>query len=110
MLAVLAHNSRDHYRFEPEKGDIHLFKRGFAKPLCIGVGAIIAVGILGSVRGSAAVRSSAPTFSGASNTQPAFDFMTQNFVQTANGGASVTFTFGGSGHLAGVMDSGDDYA
>ena len=35
--------------------------------------------------------------------------MTQNFVQTANGGNSVTFSFGGSGHLAGEIDGGVDY-
>lgn len=50
------------------------------------------------------------TFLGASNTQPAFNFMTQDFVQSANGGNSVTFSFGGSGHLAGVIDGGVDFA
>jgi hypothetical protein len=56
--------------------------------------------------------SAAPTtvFLAASNTQPAFDFMTQDFVQSANGGQSVTFSYGGSGHLAGEIDSGVDYA
>ncbi len=36
--------------------------------------------------------------------------MTQNFIQTANGGQSVTFSFGGSGKLAGEIDGGVDYA
>jgi hypothetical protein len=50
------------------------------------------------------------TFLGASNTQPAFNFMTQDFVESANGGNSVTFSFGGSGKLAGVLDGGVDFA
>jgi ABC-type molybdate transport system substrate-binding protein len=57
--------------------------------------------------------SAAPTstvFLGASDTEPAFDFMTQNFIQTANGGNSVSFTFGGSGTLAGEIDGGVDFA
>jgi len=36
--------------------------------------------------------------------------MTQDFVQSANGGNAVTFSFGGSGHLAGEIDGGVDYA
>lgn len=59
---------------------------------------------------SATPRSDGTTFLAASNTEPAFDFMTQNFVETANGGRSVTFSFGGSGHLAGEIDGGADYA
>jgi hypothetical protein len=55
-------------------------------------------------------QSTAPTFLAASNTEPAFDFLTQNFVQTANGGNSVTFSFAGSGHLAKEVDGGVDYA
>jgi len=55
-------------------------------------------------------QSTGTTFLAASNTEPAFDFMTQNFVQTANGGNSVTFSFAGSGHLAGEIDGGVDYA
>ena len=35
---------------------------------------------------------------------------TQNFVQTANGGNDVTFSFGGSGKLSGETDGGVDYA
>jgi ABC-type molybdate transport system substrate-binding protein len=51
--------------------------------------------------GSASAQPAATTFLGASNTEPAFDFMTQDFIKTANGGNSVTFSFGGSGMLAG---------
>jgi ABC-type molybdate transport system substrate-binding protein len=69
----------------------------------------VALGVVGVAGGSGAV-ASVPTFSGASNTEPAFDFMTQDFVSSANGGNSVTFTFGGSGSLAKVMDSGSDFA
>ena len=36
--------------------------------------------------------------------------MTQDFIQTANGGNSVTFSFGGSGKLAGEIDGGVDFA
>jgi ABC-type molybdate transport system substrate-binding protein len=78
--------------------------------LCVATALLAAsLGVIGVAGGSGAT-ASVPTFSGASNTQPAFDFMTQNFISTANGGNSVTFAFGGSGHLAGVMDGGDDYA
>jgi ABC-type molybdate transport system substrate-binding protein len=60
--------------------------------------------------GSASAGTTGTVFLGASNTEPAFDFMTQNFVSTANGGNSVTFTFGGSGSLAGQIDGGVDFA
>jgi ABC-type molybdate transport system substrate-binding protein len=60
--------------------------------------------------GTASAASNGTTFLAASNTEPAFDFITQDFVQTANGGNSVTFSFGGSGGLAGVIDGGVDYA
>lgn len=50
------------------------------------------------------------TFLAASNTEPAFDFMAQDFIQTGNGGQGVTFSFGGSGHLAGEIDGGVDFA
>jgi hypothetical protein len=59
---------------------------------------------------SASAGTATTTFLAASNTQPAFDFLTQNFVQTANGGNSVTFSFGGSGKLAGEVDGGVDFA
>jgi hypothetical protein len=59
---------------------------------------------------SASAQPTGTIFLGASNTEPAFDFMTQNFVSTANGGNSVTFTFGGSGSLAGEIDGGVDAA
>ncbi len=67
-------------------------------------------GAAGLGAGSASAQSTGTTFLAASNTEPAFDFMTQDFVQTANGGNSVTFSFGGSGHLAGELDGGVDYA
>jgi len=60
--------------------------------------------------GPALAGTTGTTFLAASNTQPAFDFMTQDFVQSANGGNSVTFSYGGSGHLAGEVDGGSDYA
>lgn len=63
----------------------------------------------GGSTGSASAATGA-TFLAASNTEPAFDFMTQDFIQTANGGDSVTFSFGGSGHLAGEVDGGVDFA
>jgi ABC-type molybdate transport system substrate-binding protein len=69
---------------------------------------IFGAGAIGSNTASAA-----PTgtiFLGASNTQPAFDFMTQDFIQSANGGNSVTFSYAGSGKLAGEIDGGVDYA
>jgi hypothetical protein len=61
-------------------------------PAAVGVGA-----------GSVSAQSTSTTFLAASNTEPAFDFMTQDFVQTANGGNSVRLSFAGSGHLAGVL-------
>ena len=67
-------------------------------------------GAIGVGAGPVSAQSTGTTFLAASNTEPAFDFMTQNFVQTANGGNSVTFSFGGSGHLAGELDGGVDYA
>jgi hypothetical protein len=51
-----------------------------------------------------------PTFLAASNTEPAFDFLAQDFIQNSNGGQSVTFSFGGSGHLAGEIDGGVDFS
>ncbi len=59
---------------------------------------------------SASAQRTGTTFLAASNTEPAFDFMTQDFAQTANSGNGVTFSFGGSGHLAGEIDGGVDYA
>ncbi len=61
--------------------------------------------------GTSATASASPnaTFLAASNTEPAFDFFTQDFEQHANGGKSVTFSFGGSGHLAGEIDGGVDF-
>jgi hypothetical protein len=65
-------------------------------------------GGIGAITASAA--STGTIFLAASNTQPAFDFMTQDFIQSANGGNSVTFTHAGSGKLAGEVDGGVDYA
>ena len=65
-------------------------------------------GAAGVGAGSVSAQSTGTTFLAASNTEPAFDFMTQDFVQTANGGNSVTFSFAGSGHLAGELDGGVD--
>ena len=76
----------------------------------LGVALAAAAGGVGMSADSASAASTGTTFLAASNTEPAFDFMTQNFVQTANGGQSVTFSFGGSGHLAGEADGGNDYA
>lgn len=76
--------------------------------LVLGVGS---AGLL--VLGSSGVASAAPAstvFLAASNTEPAFDFMTQSFIQDDNGGNSVTFTFGGSGSLASQIDGGVDFA
>ena len=75
-------------------------------------GLIIAVlpGAVVAGDATSAVAATGTTFLAASNTEPAFDFMTQDFVQTANGGRDVTFVFGGSGHLAGEIDGGVDYA
>lgn len=66
-----------------------------------------AVGVAGE---PASAQATGTTFLAASNTEPAFDFMTQNFIQSANGDNSVSFTFGGSGSLAGEIDGGVDYA
>jgi ABC-type molybdate transport system substrate-binding protein len=78
----------------------------------IAVGLILSlvsgVGSLGASSASAA--GTGTTFLAASNTQPAFDFMTQDFVQSANSGNGVTFSYGGSGHLAGEVDGGSDFA
>ncbi len=79
--------------------------RGF-----VGAAALVLAGAAGVGVGSASAQPTGTTFLAASNTEPAFDFMTQNFVQTANGGNSVTFSFGGSGHLAGEIDGGVDFA
>ena len=65
-------------------------------------------GVVGESAASASGTSNI-TFLAASNTEPAFDFMTQDFVQNANGGTSVSFSFGGSGHLAGEIDGGVDF-
>jgi ABC-type molybdate transport system substrate-binding protein len=83
--------------------------RAFTKSLGVVVVFALVTGVIG-VGGSSAAHTSTPTFEGASNTEPAFDFMSQNFISSANGGNSVTFTFGGSGSLAKATDSGDDYA
>ena len=84
-------------------------------PRCFSVAglALVLVLVLGGFvigAGSASAATTGIVFLGASNTEPAFDFMTQNFVSTANGGNSVTFTFGGSGSLAGQIDGGVDAA
>jgi hypothetical protein len=76
----------------------------------VGAAGLLLTGAAGVGAGTASAQSTGTTFLGASNTEPAFDFMTQNFVQTANGGNSVTFSYGGSGHLAGEIDGGVDYA
>jgi ABC-type molybdate transport system substrate-binding protein len=76
----------------------------------VGAAGLLLAGAVGIGAGSASAQSNGTTFLAASNTEPAFDFMTQNFVQTANGGNSVTFTFAGSGKLSGEVDGGVDYA
>ncbi|HTW99747.1 MAG TPA: hypothetical protein VMD59_13275 [Acidimicrobiales bacterium] len=88
-----------------------LGKRSFAS--LAGSAVLLLTGVVaaaGTGAGSASGQSSGTTFLAASNTEPAFDFMTQDFVQSANGGNSVTFVFGGSGHLAGEVDGGVDFA
>ncbi len=70
----------------------------------------IVLSAVGVVSGPASAQSTGTTFLAASNTQPAFDFMTQDFIQTANGGNAVTFSYAGSGKLAGEIDGGVDYA
>ena len=59
---------------------------------------------------SVAAQSTGTTFLAASNTEPAFDFMTQDFVQDGQRREDNQFQFRGSGHLAGEMDGGVDYA
>ena len=88
-----------------------MFKKFSLTAFVGAVGLVLAVlpGAVGAGTGSVSAQSTGPTFLAASNTEPAFDFMTQDFVQTANGGNSVTFSFGGSGHLAGELDGGVDY-
>jgi ABC-type molybdate transport system substrate-binding protein len=75
-----------------------------------GLALVLIAGTVGVATGSAVAAPTGTTFLAASNTEPAFDFMTQDFVQSANGGNSVTFSFGGSGHLAGEIDGGVDFA
>jgi ABC-type molybdate transport system substrate-binding protein len=89
-----------------------LFKQLSFPRLVGAAGLVLAVvtGVVGIGTGPASAQSTGTTFLAASNTEPAFDFMTQDFVQTANGGNSVTFSYGGSGHLAGEIDGGVDYA
>jgi hypothetical protein len=85
----------------------------FKKPSLAGIAGIVvlfATCLAGAVTVPVSAATTTTTFLGASNTEPAFDFMTQDFVQSANGGNSVTFSFGGSGHLAGVVDGGVDFA
>ena len=80
----------------------------FKKPSLAGIAGIavlFATCLAGAVTVPVSAATTTTTFLGASNTEPAFDFMTQDFVQSANGGNSVTFSFGGSGHLAGVVDA-----
>jgi ABC-type molybdate transport system substrate-binding protein len=89
-----------------------VFKR-HSLPGRVGAAGLALVLVFGGVvvgAGSASAGSTGTIFLGASNTEPAFDFMTQNFIQTANGGNSVTFTFGGSGSLASEIDGGVDSA
>jgi hypothetical protein len=92
--------------------DTPLFKNLLSRGLVGAAGLVLAIGMgaVGVGTGSASAQTTGPTFLGASNTEPAFDFMTQDFVQTANGGHSVTFSFGGSGKLSGEVDGGVDYA
>ena len=93
------------------KGDSLLSTKLFVTRLVRASGLATLV-VPGSVLASASASAAQPTgttFLAASNTEPAFDFMTQDFVQTANGGNSISFSFGGSGHLAGEIDGGVDY-
>jgi ABC-type molybdate transport system substrate-binding protein len=71
---------------------------------------VLSFSAAGVSTGSASALATGTTFLAASNTEPAFDFMTQDFVQTANGGNSVTFSYAGSGKLSGEIDGGVDYA
>jgi hypothetical protein len=75
-----------------------------------GLTLVVVSGVAGLGAGSASAQPAATTFLGASNTQPAFDFMTQDFISSANGGHSVTFSYAGSGKLAGEVDGGTDFA
>src|ERR1700691_3885328 len=82
-------------------------------PKCVGTAGLALVLVFGAMvvgTSPASAQSTGTIFLGASNTEPAFDFMTQDFVTTANDGNSVTFTFGGSGSLAGEIDGGVDAA
>jgi ABC-type molybdate transport system substrate-binding protein len=89
-----------------------LFKNLSVASFVVASAVLLAIvpGAVGAGASSAAAQSTGTTFLGASNTEPVFDFMTQNFVQTANGGKSVTFSFGGSGTLAKEVDGGVDFA
>jgi ABC-type molybdate transport system substrate-binding protein len=75
-----------------------------------GIAVLFSTCLVGAITVPVGAASTTTTFLGASNAAPAFDFMTQDFVQSANGGNNVTFSFGGSGHLAGVVDGGVDFA
>src|ERR1700722_13854396 len=88
-----------------------MFKQHSVTRIASSAGLILALvtGVAGVGVGSASA-STGTTFLAASNTEPAFDFLTQDFVQSANGGNSVTFSYGGSGHLAGELDGGVDFA
>jgi hypothetical protein len=92
--------------------DTGLFKKLSFPRLVVAVGPIVGFApvAVGVGAGSASAQPAATTFVAASNTAPAFDFMTQDFISTANGGNSVTFSFAGSGKLAGEIDGGVDYA
>jgi ABC-type molybdate transport system substrate-binding protein len=84
-----------------------------ALPRLVGTAGLVLVlsfGAAGVPTGSASALATGTTFLAASNTEPAFDFMTQDFVQTANGGNSVTFSYAGSAKLSGEIDGGVDYA
>jgi ABC-type molybdate transport system substrate-binding protein len=84
-----------------------------ALPRLLGAAGLVLVlsfGAAGVPTGSASALATGTTFLAASNTEPAFDFMTQDFVQTANGGNSVTFSYAGSGKLSGEIDGGVDFA
>ncbi len=76
----------------------------------VGLALVLALGGVVVGISSASAQPTGTIFLAASNTEPAFDFMTQDFVATANGGNSVTFTYGGSGSLAGEIDGGVDAA
>jgi ABC-type molybdate transport system substrate-binding protein len=94
------------------ESDANMLKKFLFSQLAIvsGLAFVGVAGITGLGEGTASAGPSVPTFLAASNTEPAFDFLTQDFVQSADGGNSVTFSYGGSGHLAGEIDGGTDYA